>query len=511
MRADLADVGSASKNAGLVALNATLTYTPGTAGAKLNNAKSVQDYPWLAKGDGTTDDKAAIQACIDFCRDKQYPVLFPPPAVAYKLLTGLTIYNGSILIGGSNGQFVEAFNQVPTAAKILFAPTAPNSDLFTFAKYGHSDPFIEHVSIQGLYVLGSANARYAFNIQAVIYSTFRDIGVSSFVAGFKCDATIQNRFENIIVKNSSVAPVTYDSTTNVPTSDVWEQCTFFSAPQGPTLQGAVGVRFNNCIIEQMDNYGVDIARDCQNVIFSNTYVEDVPYTNNASGSVFRVGFSGGGGLVASNHLIVNGGTFKGRSAGAVGAWLDCSYSNGVIVNGISHDRFTNVIRTTADTRDRSIVWGGSNGITWTTFANDITKVVGIFPNGVINSGTNAQNARFGVITVDQLGDAAGTGSSLQMGGGGITHTIGAAAAEYPTTDNVWDFGIDSLRWRSVRAGYMRTSSAAVAGAGGTFTLGGTTVTNVGAAGGAAALPATPLGYLVCYVGGNQCKIAYYSA
>lgn len=43
-----------------------------------------------------------------------------------------------------------------------------------------------------------------------------------------------------------------------------------------------------------------------------------------------------------------------------------------------------------------------------------------------------------------------------------------------------------------------------------FMIGGTVATTVGAAGGASALPATPLGYLICGTGGVLIKIPYYN-
>jgi hypothetical protein len=57
---------------------------------------------------------------------------------------------------------------------------------------------------------------------------------------------------------------------------------------------------------------------------------------------------------------------------------------------------------------------------------------------------------------------------------------------------------------------LKLTSAATSGGAGTVTLGATTATTVGAAGGASALPAAPLGYLISYVGTTQVKIPYYS-
>lgn len=57
--------------------------------------------------------------------------------------------------------------------------------------------------------------------------------------------------------------------------------------------------------------------------------------------------------------------------------------------------------------------------------------------------------------------------------------------------------------------YVARTAAFNAGAG-TVTIGGTTATTVGAAGGASALPATPLGYIICNVGGTTVKVPYYN-
>jgi hypothetical protein len=62
----------------------------------------------------------------------------------------------------------------------------------------------------------------------------------------------------------------------------------------------------------------------------------------------------------------------------------------------------------------------------------------------------------------------------------------------------------------ILGGYVRVGAAS-AGAASTTTIGSTTATTVGAAGGASALPATPLGYIIAHVGTTQVKIPYYTA
>ena len=57
---------------------ATLNYVAATIGAVLNDvAINVKMFPWLAKGDGVTDDTAAIQAAINFAQTVCGRVLLP--------------------------------------------------------------------------------------------------------------------------------------------------------------------------------------------------------------------------------------------------------------------------------------------------------------------------------------------------------------------------------------------------------------------------------------------------
>ena len=58
---------------------------------------------------------------------------------------------------------------------------------------------------------------------------------------------------------------------------------------------------------------------------------------------------------------------------------------------------------------------------------------------------------------------------------------------------------------------IATGAATAAAAAGTVRYGGTVTGAVGAAGGASALPATPLGYIICNVAGTGVKIHYYNS
>lgn len=60
----LANVLLAAQGAGSVGFNPTLNYATGTIGKHAGVEWNPQDYPWLAKFDGVTDDTAAINACL---------------------------------------------------------------------------------------------------------------------------------------------------------------------------------------------------------------------------------------------------------------------------------------------------------------------------------------------------------------------------------------------------------------------------------------------------------------
>lgn len=81
----------------------------------------------------------------------------------------------------------------------------------------------------------------------------------------------------------------------------------------------------------------------------------------------------------------------------------------------------------------------------------------------------------------------------------------------PGTDNAVSLGTAAKRWSTTYSGWMQLSTAVTSSAAGTISIGGTTAITVGAAGGASALPATPLGYIIGYVGTTQVKIPYYNA
>lgn len=87
LRADLASVIGATKNAGQVGYNKALAYAAGTVGAKLREFVSVKDFG--AVGDGTAIDTTAILAAVAFAKANNVELVFP--AGTYKYGTPILI------------------------------------------------------------------------------------------------------------------------------------------------------------------------------------------------------------------------------------------------------------------------------------------------------------------------------------------------------------------------------------------------------------------------------------
>jgi hypothetical protein len=324
---------------------------------------------------------------------------------------GWTAYVGSQIRGDTGYQYGTGFGIDPKGTRFNFAPTS-TKDFLTVSPVGRSSGFAQHISMEGFYIHGNSvlggatTSRYGLNVDAVIYGRFENIGIEGFQYAIRCSSTINNDFKNIWA-SGTVACVVYAGGNE--TTDSWWHCSFMGPPTGEGspigvqfLGSSLAIRFFAWLWEQINNYGMEIAKDCQNIEVHGAYCEDVPFTNNANGAMFRVGYTGTS-LVIQNHLSVFGGMFAGRNAGTVGQFLDCDYCSGVQLIGVTHSRFTNIIRTTANTRANSIVVQGGAGISWVTYATDSTKISGTYPSGVVNSGGQIQNAIFGQVTANNVG------------------------------------------------------------------------------------------------------------
>lgn len=443
-----------------------VSFTPSGTGAvattlqaKHREVMSAKDFG--ATGDGSTDDTTAMQAAITAAAaaDK---VLFIPTGT-YKITDTLNIPNQTQIVGehqtmGFLGGTIIDFQ--PASAKSLFVPSGLPATL--------KDGYL----IEGLYLKGNAanstgNSIYAIDVDNITKSVFRNIRIAGFRTGIRCEATINNRFEFVMISTCYIQCVLYDG--GFATTDVWEQCYISNAPIGVQTSGAsLGIRWKNCIFETLDTYGVNLVKEVYSWSFTDCYTEDVPSANVATNAMFRVGYDGTT-LPTTPQLTISGGYYGGRNAGGIGSLLDVDYTDGVTLGGFIAARYTNVVKTTANTQTNQIVANSWTALAVSSMVTDATKVTGFYPIGAVNSGTrNAQTMNMTTAAIDNL----------------------TAVTQ-------------------VDAGRLLLNTTAIAVGAGVVSHGNTVATTVGGAGGASALPATPLGYLVSYIGTQQIKIPYY--
>lgn len=387
-------LGNATLDSGAIAVPGSGRTVATASAFLLNNAVyNVKDFG--AVGDGVTNDTAAIQAAINQAKLSKARVFFPTGQ--YVVTDTLLLYAGVSLIGAGTSQSTGGGDVVNDSCQIRFTP-ASLKDCIVLTQYNSVGTFIRLNAIEGLQLLNANSlGRYGINAGFGIYGRYEHIAIQGFQYGIYVKNSINNRFADIYLDTNTIAAVLYDG--GSATTDVWDQVTFKGSPIGVKFNLVnIGIRFTQCLWEQCDNYGMEISKDCENIQVVDGYCEDVPNTANANGCMFRVGYTGTT-LAVENHLTVIGGKWAGRNAGTIGNWLDTDVCNGVIVAGVDVARFVYVIRTTANTRDNSIVVMGATGITWTTgFTNTIGKVNGIYPTGAI-SAPNSMSGRMKDITL----------------------------------------------------------------------------------------------------------------
>ena len=358
--------------------------------------------------DGVTDDTAAYTACA--------AAALPTKDIVHlkagrTLITDtIPLYIGTKIRGQKTEQYTNGFGVDQKSTIIDFQP-ATSKPLFQPAGTSHSG-FRFHISLEGFSAIGDANGSIGLDLDGIIYSSFENLVVTGFDVPVECTATINNSFRKVYLTGDNKC-VEYTGSNE--TTDVWDECSFFGSPLGLDFLGSsIAIRFNNCLFEQMDTYGAQIAKECQDIMFDNCYGEDAPFTATATNAFFRVGHTGTT-LVTANQLIINGGKYGGRNAGIAGSFIDADYCNGILINGASIARYTNGILTTANTRDDSIILSGMHTLSVTTIFDDFTKIGGIYPHSNIGDAGAESRVRAPVMLLDELRARAPTVAGLRLG------------------------------------------------------------------------------------------------
>ncbi len=410
-----------------------------------------------AVGNGVADDTAAIQAAVTAATVLGKTVFIP--AGVYLVTDTISIPSFTALYGEHQNMSGGGFGVDPKGTRILFQPTSAKS-LFVASgtpPFGtfRSGYYIDGLSIEGNSTTSAGNSIYAIDVDMVTQSIFQNLAIKGFRTGIRCYGTINNRFQFIRIDTCFIQCILYDG--NTATTDTWEQCYIRVAPIGVQTSGtSLGIKFSNCIFESLETYGVNLAKECFAWEFDACYAENIPTVANVNAAMFRVGYDGTT-PSATIRLTVTGGYYGGSNAFAstanAGHWLDCDYSTGVSIASAFTTRFYYSIRTTANTTNGSIVVNGLNAIQQTGITVGTTgKIQGSLPNGLLNSGTLAQDTYNTLSNTNRITAYDGNGSYIRFDGAVIRINPGAGNAVYPVTDNTVNFGLGSNRWKVIYAG-----------------------------------------------------------
>ena len=258
------------------------------------------------------------------------------------------------------------------------------------------------------------------------------------------------------------------------------------------------IYFNNCRINDLtlvDFWSSAAASFLIEAQFDNcTFV---------SGSPSTVKIQASNSVVADN--VIFGDTCRIGITSSAASAIKIGNVAGVICNAqLANDSgsagTTRGIETTAAVSE--LTFGGSTAAGDTAFSNDIDSSAFTISNSIFCG------LKFGSFYLQGSNNIfiASPISSLTIAGAGSTGNSFLSPVDAITLVSSATIAAQSFG----KIYNVALTGAAISNGANTVTLGSTTASTVGAAGGASALPATPLGYLIAYVGATQVKVPYYS-
>ena len=432
---------SATDGAGMVGLDQSLNYALSTLGWFCKDSAINVRLPLLGISDGAvgdstmgvsdgTDDTAAFQAAITWATAQNKRVYVPPTASGkgYRITDTLLCPNHTMIsgehchMGFRSGTCI---NFRPSSVKSFFEPTGSPATL----KDGY---LIENLYIEGNSTSSTGNSDIGLDIDNIIKSTFSNLRIQGFRTGIRCYATNSNTFQSVHSTDNYVQSVLYDG--GNATTDNWLGGYISNAPTLVQTNGAnICIRFTGTTFEGAGTYsatstteatGINIVKECYGWQLLCCYGEDSPNTNNATNAMIRVGRDGTT-LAGAPQISIIGGMWGGRNAGGVGSFLDVDYTDGVTIGGGAYiTRFTNGIKTSANTPTNAVVSTGWTCTSMSYQVTDDTKVTGLYPLGA--SGSASHNQQTYRLAGDQV-----AGSSTAC-----TGAITTAAAWKLTKDGI---------------------------------------------------------------------------
>lgn len=301
-----------------------------TNGAPLN----VLDYG--AKGDGVTDDTAAIQAALTAANASNKRVYVPEGV--YIITSTLTVTNaaeGLYIYGDTTSNFNTPFvSNAKTGSVLSFTGSGVLLQINGSASNVHA--LIQNISFAGNNNAVSGiklNAGWFLTLEHCVFNNFKAVGAAALHITYTTGSFVGVTKITNCEFSDNVTHVYFDKPdTNVLVID---KCSFYThtyavlAGNGVTSVSSRNVNITNCIFESVDaDYDIYCYGGGQGWNIINNYFEQNDNTVNSP----RIGFGGGVLYPLNQSITITGNVFSKELGGAGGdALVYISQGNGVIV------------------------------------------------------------------------------------------------------------------------------------------------------------------------------------
>ena len=138
------------------------------------NSNDINVKQFGANGNAIVDDTSFIQAAIDFAASNGLVVNVPKGN--YAIFTTITLKQGVSLIGEKTNPY-NAAAYYPSI--ITHLPISANTDLFALETPATPTSYVSCGGVENLFIVGSANTRYAFNLTNPLGAGFKNIGTAN--------------------------------------------------------------------------------------------------------------------------------------------------------------------------------------------------------------------------------------------------------------------------------------------------------------------------------------------
>lgn len=308
-----------------------------------------------AKGDGTTNDTAAIQNAFTWA------------AAGYTLRgsAGLYIINSGISVTLNNGTAINAGGR-----RFQFIGDGPGNTCFQYA--GSASPtlftfngnYFDRLVLQGFRVQHTDQASVTSNgigikIISAVNAVLRDVNVFRMTTGISCTDINACKFDNCVFNYNSTGFVAQYGSVSYPNAIMFSNCYFNSNYQnGCVIQNGVTVTIDSCTFEAngLDNSG-NVQSGATGLAFSNNGVN---------------------GLAS---LIVRGSYFE-QNAGAADVYITHTATGTYLIEGNTFNRTDSVKFVT-----NNIVFDASS-----LGSNSSPCKIKLIANGHFRAGTYAANS-----------------------------------------------------------------------------------------------------------------------